>query len=105
VLNEGFRPPVKVRVKWGDRCFNDLRLAWEMTKTLMQQGPVSLTSALEIADFDPEVEAERKRGEASSSRDDELLPKFDANHGNRLGQVMDGLRERAGRPVGTPDPK
>ena len=105
VLNEGFRPPVKVRVKWGDRCFNDLRLAWEMTKTLMQQGPVSLTSALEVADFDPEVEAERKRGEASSSRDDELLPKFDANHGNRPGQVKDGLRERAGRPVGTPDPK
>ncbi|HXP59141.1 MAG TPA: hypothetical protein VN829_01550, partial [Dongiaceae bacterium] len=106
VLNKGFRLPVKVKAKWGDRCFNDLRLAWEMTKTLMQQGPVSLTSALEVADFDPAVEAERKREEAPVERDDELLPKFDPNHGNRPGQPQkEGLRERAGRPVGKPDPK
>ena len=105
VLNKGFRPPVPVKVKWGDRCFNDLRLAWEMTKTLMQQGPVSLTTALEVADHDPELEAERKRDEASPSRNPELLPKFDPNHGNQPGQGKDGLRAPGGRPVGKPDPE
>jgi hypothetical protein len=111
VLNAGgWDLPCKVKVKWGDRCFNDLRLAWDMTKALMQQGPVSLTSALEVADFDPEQEAERKKAEASPERDDELLPRFDPNHGNRPGTAgtagtQDGLREKAGRPVGKPDPK
>ena len=96
VLNAAWRLPCKVRVRWGDRCFNDLRLAWDMTKTLVQQGPVSLTSALEVADFDPAQEAERKREEAPAERDEELLPKFDVNHGNRAA-------EGAGRPVGKGD--
>jgi len=107
VLNAGgFQLPCKVRVKWGERCFNDVRLAWDMTKALMQQGPVSLTSALEVADFDPAQEAERKREEASPKRDEELLPRFDPNHNSQPGrQGQDGLREKAGRPVGKPDPK
>jgi hypothetical protein len=107
VLNAAWGVPCKVKVKWGDRCFNDLRLAWDMTKALMQQGPVSLTSALEVADFDPEQEAERKREEASPSRDEELLPKYDPNHANKPGQDggKDALRDKAGRPAGKPDPR
>ena len=58
----------------------------------MQQGPLSLTSALEVADFDPETEAERKRGRGLAREDDELLPKFDANHGNRPGETARAAR-------------
>jgi hypothetical protein len=105
VLNKGFRLPAKVKVKWGERCFNDVRLAWEMAKTMMQQGPLSLTTALEVADFDPAEEAERKREEAPASRDEELLPKFDPNHGTRPGGDKDGLRDRAGRKAGQKDPE
>ena len=49
----------------------------------MQQGPLSLQTSLEQADFDPREEAERKTCESEPARDAELLPKFDPNHGKR----------------------
>ena len=96
VIDDGFNIGTKVRLTWSNRCFYDSRLAWDMVKSLIQQGPLSLTTALEESDFDPIEEAARKKEEAATSRDDELLPKFDPNHGNRPG--------KAGRKPGTPDP-
>jgi hypothetical protein len=96
VINAGFNIGAKVKLSWSNRCFYDSRLAWDMVKSLMQQGPLSLTSSLEEADFDPETEAERKRDEASAERDKELLPKFDANHGKRPAEIP-------GRKTGVPD--
>jgi hypothetical protein len=101
VINDGFNIGTKVRLSWSNRCFYDSRLAWDMVKSLIQQGPLSLTTALEESDFDPIEEAARKKEEASTSRDDELLPKFDPNHGQRPGKNPG----KAGRPAGTPDPK
>lgn len=104
VINAGFNIGTEVKLSWGNRCFHDPRLAWEMAKGLMVQGPLSLTSALELADFDPEEEALRKKQEASASRDDELLPRFDPNHGNSPGDEKSRLKnERAGRKAGTKD--
>lgn len=99
IIDGGFDIGAPVRVSWSNRCFTDTRLAWDMVKALMQQGPLSLTTALQEADFDPEQEAERKSAEAAASRDEELLPKFDPNHGQRPGQPP----ERAGRKTGVGD--
>jgi hypothetical protein len=96
VINDGFRIGVPVKLSWSNRCFYDGRLAWDMVKTLMQQGPLSLTTSLEEAEFDPAEESERKKSEAPLSRDEELLPKFDPNHGKRPG-------ENPGRKTGVPD--
>jgi hypothetical protein len=96
VINEGFNLGVKVKLSWSNRCFYDSRLAWDMVKSLMQQGPLSLATSLQEADFDPEQEAEQKRSEAASSRDEELLPKFDPNHGHRPA-------DNPGRKPGTPN--
>lgn len=91
VIFDGFR--LDCRVDWGDQCFTDLRIAWDQVKFLTQQGPLSLESALESADFDALTERRRKAAEASLP-DGQVLPRFDKNHGNRPG---DG----AGRPAGT----
>lgn len=96
VINDGFRIGVPVKLSWSNRCFYDGRLAWDMVKTLMQQGPLSLTTSLEEAEFDPAEEADRKKSEAPLNRDDELLPKFDPNHGKRP-------NENPGRKTGMPD--
>jgi hypothetical protein len=96
VINQGFNLGTPVQVVWSNRCFYDQKLAWDMVKFLLQQGPLSLRTGLEQADFDPEVESERKKDEAKAERDPELLPKFDPNHGQRPGQ-------NPGRPSGSRD--
>ncbi len=96
VINKGFEIGTPIKLSWSNRCFYDERLAWDMVKSLMQQGPLSLTTSLEEANFDPEQESERKKDEAKTSRDEELLPKFDPNHGQRP-------TEKAGRKTGVPD--
>ena len=102
VLNEAVMPTgLRVKVQWSDRCFRDQRLAWTMVGGLMQQGPLSLTTALEEAGFSPEEEAERKRLEAKPDMDAALLPKYDANHGNAPGGGKQ--KGKAGRPPGTKD--
>src|SRR3989442_8010041 len=83
VINDGFNIGTKVRLSWSNRCFYDSRLAWDMVKSLIQQGPLSLTTALEESDFDPIEEAVRKKEEAAPSRDGELLPQVDPKPGQR----------------------
>lgn len=94
VIARGFR--LNVKLKWSNRCFLDQRLFWDMMKFYTQQGPLSLTTGLETATFDPQQEAERKRAEAKQDRQDELLPLFDPNH-NKGGKP--GQQTEPGRPT------
>jgi len=96
VIGAGFPGIPAVRLVWSNRCFYDSRLAWDMVKALLERGPLSLTTGLEEADFDPEQEKERKVAEAKPGEDAAFLPKFDPAHGKRPG-------EPAGRPGGTKD--
>lgn len=80
VINDSFSLGVPVKLGWSNRCFYDARLAWDMVKGLMLQGPLSLQTALREADFDPAVEAERKTQEAAAEPDT-LLPLHDPAHG------------------------
>ena len=66
---------------------------WDMAKALMTQGPLSLRTALEVGDFDPEQEATQKLAE--SQQNPKLhLPLFDPAHGKRPS-------DPAGRPAGS----
>ncbi len=98
LINQTYRPPGGIRLQWSNRCFNDSRLAWDMVKALMTQGPLSLTTALKEADFNPEEEGDNKIEEARPENDKKFLPKFDSAHGQN--PVSAG---RAGRKQGQPD--
>jgi len=75
-----------VQVRWSNRCFHDARLAWDMVKTLMTQGPLSLKTGLEEGDFDPDTEAENKIEEAKETNRSKLIPIFDPAHGGKPGE-------------------
>jgi len=96
VLNEAFEWPVEVRVQWSSRCFRDTRLAIELLKFGLQNGPFSQTSYIEEAGGDPEVERARKEEESQLPKA-QTLPLFDAAHGGEPGKLP-------GRKPGTPDP-
>lgn len=106
VINAGFDLPKRVHVAWGDRCFTDLRLAWDMVKALMTQGPLSLTTALVEGGFDPAAEADLKVEEANPKRRKELLPVWDAAHGAVPGEPPPraGAPGAAGRPRSSAEP-
>ena len=91
VLNAAFRLPVPIKVAFSNRCFIDSRLAWDMVATLMKQGPLSATTGLQSADFDPETEKENKTEEG---QDPEVyLPVFNAGgQGGEGGGGPDGKR-------------
>jgi len=87
-------PPVKLT--WDNRVFSEQRLSHEMMKFLVQQGPLSLRSALEEMGFDQDVEMRQKKTELEEP---ELhKPLFDAAHGE------DPAGPEPGRPEGAPDP-
>lgn len=68
-LNQGVsKLPMEIEVKWSDRCFLDMRLAWDMVSGLMKQGPLSLTTSLSEAGFDPNMELELKKGETANAK-------------------------------------
>lgn len=89
-LTEALRIPGGLKLSWGNRCFADARLAWQMVVDLMRQGPLALRTALTEGGFDPEQEGERKRQEAPPTEDAALLPKFDSAHGTKPGQPTGG---------------
>lgn len=65
VLNSIYpEAPGGIDFKFSDECFKDARLVWDMLKTLMQQGPASLSTALKKANLDTEEERENKSEEA-----------------------------------------
>lgn len=74
-----------VKLVWNNRCFYDARLAWDMVKALMLQGPLSLKTALKDADFDPATEEANKIEEAKEENFKKLTPIFDAAHGSKPG--------------------
>lgn len=86
---KGGMPPV--RVEFGSDCFQDVKLAWDMIKTLMTQGALSLHTALKSAGKHYDDELALKKLEQTDAK--YLLPIFDASHGERPGQP--------GRPEGT----
>ena len=67
----------------------------------MRFNPVDATKTLQTP-ASPDL-SERKKAEAPRERDDELLPRYDPNHANK--PTQDGLRDKAGRPAGKPDPR
>ena len=92
----------EITLEWGDDCFSDQRLQFEMMKFLTQQGPLSLTTGLEQAGYRPDVERERKAEEASMP-EKEMTPLF--NPGGQGSGARPPGRQQAGRRPGTPDPK
>ena len=100
VINRGVPLPFRARLKWSNRCFYDMRLAWDMVMALMKQGPLSLTTALKEADFSPDLEEELKAKEAKSPA--AFLPLHDPDHGQQpgvgSGRVKGGTPHAAGRP-------
>lgn len=86
VIQDAWNPPGGVTVTWGNKCFQDSRLAWDMVKTLMTQGPLSLTSSLQAADFNPETERENKDMEAKLPPE-QMQPLWDSSHGLRPGEA------------------
>lgn len=101
-LNEVFNFPVRVRVQWSNRCFKDTRLATELLKFGLQNGPLSQTTYIEEAGGDPEVERSRKSEEASLPKS-QTLPLFDSAHGQEPGKGK-APTGSPGRKQGTPDP-
>ena len=93
VIEEGFGLPVSL--EWGNQCFEDPRLAWSMAQSLAEMGPLSLTTALKLAGFDPELEGKQKLDELK--RRSEMEPLYDKNHGNHPGNP--------GKPAGQPNAK
>jgi hypothetical protein len=85
-----------VEVEWSDRIFVDAKLAWDMAKALMVQGPLSLTTALKEGGFKPDKEEEYKTEEAKPENRTRVLPIYDAAHGNRNGSPA---QAGAGRPA------
>jgi hypothetical protein len=96
-LNEGFDFPVPVRVQWSNRCFRDTRLATELLKFGLQNGPFSQATYIEETGGDPDVERERKQEESKLPKV-QTLPLFDASHGSEPASGS------GGRPAGSPDP-
>lgn len=89
VLNQGCKLPMRIQLKWSNRCFYDPRLAWDMVSGLMKQGPLSLTTSLKQGDFDPDEELENKKTEAGDEK--YMLPLL-SQHGQQGGKTN-------GRPV------
>lgn len=86
-INESLSPPAPLVLRMSSACFNDPRLAWEMAKALANQGPLSATSTLEEANYDPQIEAERKLDEANDKDSHKkYLPLYDPHHGNQPGR-------------------
>lgn len=84
VLNTAMECPVPLKIQWTDECFADMRLLWDMVKTLVQQGPGSLTTAQRFAGLDPDAEADNKLREAEDPKSDKkYLPKYTPGTGNR----------------------
>ncbi len=92
VLNEAMDAPGGIKIEWTDECFTDMRLLWDMIKTLMQQGPASLTSGLRFAGLDPEVEGENKSEEAKPENEKKLAPLFVTPGGQGNGAQRGGGR-------------
>lgn len=92
-INQGATIPMRVALSWSNRCFYDPRLAWDMVNGLMKQGPLSLKTALQEADFCPEEQEENKQEELSKEKI--LLPIL--NTGKGLPKSAD--EERGGRPA------
>ena len=81
-LNRAMRPPGGLRLRWGNKCFTDPRLAWDMVKSLAQMGPLSPQTAVASAGFDPEEEAELKVAAADDEKGvQKYHPLYDAAHG------------------------
>ncbi len=93
VINKSLNPPGGISLEWTDECFADMRLMWDMVKTLVQQGAASLNSAQRFAGLDPDREADLKITEADDpQKDKKFMPLFDMHHGNRPGKQNNGGR-------------
>ncbi len=103
VLNDAMAIPGGIKISWSNRCFVDPRLGWDMTKTMMQQGPLSLTTSLEETGHDPEKEIDLKKEELAPEKSKYLFPLNDPNHGGS--PALDRNGKRNGKPAGTPDEK
>ncbi len=64
VFERGLGAPGPVTVTWGNKCFNDSRLAFDMVKTGLA-GPLSQETFLRDIDQDPDAERARKEKEAA----------------------------------------
>lgn len=99
-LSEVLRSYAKLEVdcRWSSRCFLDPRTSAELLTAGLSAGPLSQTTFLESAGFDPDEEKERKKEEAAD--DPKLhLPIYDKDHGQEPGGLTSG-----GRPAGKTDP-
>jgi hypothetical protein len=98
LIQEVFRPPVKIKVYWSNRIFQDRRQIAEIAKALLTAGPLSQRTALEQFDYCPEEEREFKAEEAKLPPE-QTRPTWDSSHGIDPSNPMD----TGGRPAGTKD--
>lgn len=107
VVNDAFVKSLKqggitsrIRFAWSNDCFRDARIRSELMKFGVTQGATSLRTLNEFAGQNAEQERAWKAEEAKLP-DDEVLPRFDASHGNDPSNLP---KEPVGRKPGTPDP-
>jgi len=101
VITGCYKPPAEIKLCWSNRIFQERRQALEMVKFLVGSGALSQATALELNNFDPETERERKQEEwdlaQSQKTKGQVFPVYDPAHGDP-NQIDSG-----GRPAGQKD--
>lgn len=99
IFVEGLGAPEEIKPIWSNRCFADPRIAADLTKHGLAGGPLSQSSFLEEAGFDPEEERQRKEEEAALPKG-QTTPIYDAAHGppKKPAGRKAGTRDGEGRP-------
>lgn len=84
VLTLSMNPPGGIKLSWGNRCFTNPKLFWDMLKSLMEQGPLPLRDALVAADVNPEEAAAQKLTEANDpQKEKKYLPLHEKFQGRK----------------------
>lgn len=87
--------PDEISIRWGNQCFQDMRVWSELLKYGVQQGPISNHTFLEETGRDADREIEHKKDEIKERSI--WMPTYSGAHGKVP-------VESGGRPVGTVDP-
>jgi hypothetical protein len=95
VFRRTLKPPGAIQCTWGDACFFDPRLRFDMLKMALTAGPLSQETFLQRIGEKPEVERQRKTAEAKLPKK-QTRPLYDPAHGEP---------DQGGRKAGTGDNK
>lgn len=89
--------PGGIKIEYGNSCFKDSRLLWDMLKTLMATGPASLTTGLKAAGLNVKQENENRKHEKKNEKVFGA-PLYDPAHGDPEDATADkGGRKKGGK--------